>query len=197
MAVTSEVEIVNSALNKIGAERINALTDENSRARLCANQYPIVRDALVRSHPWNFAIAYASLAEVTPTPSEVFDYGAVFDLPSDCARVLSTDLGDEAKWEVVDQNYLACNATSVRIKYIKRVKDVTKFDDNFIEALAYALAADIAFPLTKNVSLQERMVKMASDVLRPTRSYDAQVGSVRRVVADTFITSRRGGRSVR
>lgn len=195
MAVTSEVQIVNSALAKIGVERISALTDEVSRARILAEQYPITRDALIRSHPWNFAIAYASLNLITPKPPEVFEYGYVFDLPSDCTRIFNVDLGDGAKWEEIDGHRLAAHESVVAIKYIKRVVDVTKFDDNFIEALAWRLAADVCYLLTKNTSLADSTDKKANDYLRPTRSYDAQVGSVRRVVADTFITSRRGGGS--
>jgi hypothetical protein len=55
MAVDA-LAICNSALSKIGAAKIDALTDVNKRATLCNQQYSILRDELLRSHPWNFAI---------------------------------------------------------------------------------------------------------------------------------------------
>ena len=55
MAVDAEA-ICNSALIKIGASKIAALSDTNKRAILCNEQYPKLRDDLLRSHPWNFAI---------------------------------------------------------------------------------------------------------------------------------------------
>ena len=54
---SSEVAICNSALIKIGAAEITSLSDVNKRAQLCNEQYSKLRDELLRSHPWNFAIA--------------------------------------------------------------------------------------------------------------------------------------------
>tara|TARA_R100001530_G_scaffold114015_1_gene80959 strand:+ start:206 stop:1021 length:816 start_codon:yes stop_codon:yes gene_type:complete len=53
---SSEVAICNSALIKLGAAEISSLSDTNKRAQLCNAQYSKLRDELLRSHPWNFAI---------------------------------------------------------------------------------------------------------------------------------------------
>ena len=41
---TTEVSICNSALIKVGAERITSLSDSNKRAQLCSEQYSKMRD---------------------------------------------------------------------------------------------------------------------------------------------------------
>lgn len=191
MGVTSEVAIMNSALIKLGAERIISPDDANNRARLCKEQYPKVRDELIRSHPWNFAISFISLAAISPTPSDIFGYTTVFQLPTNCLRVLETDLGFDDQWEEIEGRRIAANVSTLKVKYIKKVVDVTSYDDNFCETLAWALAADIAYALTQSQAAVEGAVKNFEAKLKVTRSFDAQVGSVRRVVADDWLTSRR------
>lgn len=181
MAVTSEEEIMNSALRKVGAERINDQDDQNNRARLLKDAYPVVRDALLRSHPWNFAISYATLAAPDPLPDNIFDYDYVYELPANYMRAIGTDLYDSDDWEEIEGRYIVSNVSSMKLKFIKKVTDVTKFDDNFIEALAWKLADEICFPLTGNASRAKDVADQAKRYLQETRSYDAQVGSVKRV----------------
>lgn len=64
MSATVE-NICNSALTKIGAATISSISDTNKRALLCNEQYAKLRDDLLRSHPWNFAIKRAYLAKDT------------------------------------------------------------------------------------------------------------------------------------
>ena len=84
---TTETSICNSALIKIGADRINSMTETNRRAQLCNEQYSKVRDEVLRSHPWNFAITRAEFSQLTTTPS--FGYNYEYSIPSDCLRILS------------------------------------------------------------------------------------------------------------
>jgi hypothetical protein len=72
MSTTVE-EICNSALIKCGSKPISSITDSNKRAELCTTMYPKVRDKLLRSHPWNFAIRRMPLAYYQTT----FDDGDV------------------------------------------------------------------------------------------------------------------------
>ncbi len=192
MGVTTVTQIQNSALIKLGAELINSEDDENKRARLIKEQYPKVRDDLLRAHPWKFARTRVELAPIDPIPDEYssFDYDYVFQLPSDCLRVIGTNLCDTDQWDVEDRFFLA-NTTPVIIKYIKQVTNVTKFDDNFCECLAWALAADIAYALTQNVARETSAQASFKAKLAEARSFNAQQGSGPRVSADNFINVRR------
>lgn len=191
MAVTSHTEIQNSALIKLGQERILDESDESNRARLVREQYPKVRDALLRAHPWKFARGRADLAVVSPIPDNFsdWDFDYVYQLPSDCMRVLSTNMHPLQEWDV-EQRYLAANQSSVKIKYIKRITDVTKFDDNFCEVLAWALAADIAYALTGSTTIKDETEKRYQQELALARSFNAQQGSVQRVASDEWLDSR-------
>lgn len=190
MGVTSVTQIQNSALIKLGAEPINSEDDESKRARLVKEQYPKVRDALLRSHPWKFARTRATLTPIDPKPDGYSDFRSVYQLPADCLRVVQTDLDDEAHWDVED-TLLLCNEPTVTIKYIRRVENVTKFDDNFCEVLAWDLAADIAYALTQNVARESSAQSSRDKALMVARSFNAQQGSPPRVSADRILRSRR------
>ena len=190
MAVTSATEIMNSALIKLGAERILSANDENNRARLLKEQYPKVRDAHLRAHPWKFAIRRVELGLITPMPTDYWAYSHAFQLPTDCLRVIETDLGDYAEWDVEDRMLLTKGNAVVRIRYIKRVTDVAKFDDNFCEVLAWALAADIAYAVTQSTVQQEKAIREYNSQLQQARSFNAQQGSVKRVMAEEWLDSR-------
>lgn len=192
MGVTSVTQIQNSALIKLGAELINSEDDSSKRARLLKEQYPKVRDDLLRGHPWKFARTRVELTPIDPIPTGYgdFDYDFVFQLPSDCLRVIDTNLCDSEPWDIEDRYFLS-NQSPVIIKYIKQVTNVTKFDDNFCEVLAWALAADIAYALTQNVSREQEAKKSYEAKLREARSFNGQQGSSPRISGDDILNSRR------
>lgn len=183
---SSEVEICNSALIKVGSDRIISLGDDNERARIVSEQYPKVRDELLRSHPWNFAIARVQIAS-TGTP--LFEYTHEFQLPSDCLRVLGTDLysGDEFK---IEGRKILSNNGLIKIKYLKRITDVTLFDANFAETLACKLAADICYRLTNSASQAAQLYQLYVKTLQDARSFDAQEGTADRIISDEWLLTR-------
>lgn len=196
---SSETEICNSALIKLGLEPILSLSDDSKRARFCAHQYPILRDAELRSHPWNFAIARKELAKTTT--DGVFEFTNQFVLPSDVLRILKTNLNldgggtIEEKWQVETDGVaggrlLVTNDTAVKIRYIKKITDVALFTSDFAEVLAWRLAADLAYSLVQSVSLGQQMFAAYEQFARRARSFDAQEGSVDQVESFEWLDSR-------
>lgn len=173
---TADVDIVNSALAKIGAPLIVALTDTVRAAVICNEQYPKMRKKLLSSHPWNFATKRVALAATANTP--IYEFTTEFLLPSDVLRVLDTDLLEDEPWSVefnVDNNkVLLCNSDSIKIKYIKDITDPTKFPPYFDEALSWLLASDIAFAITQSSSVAQAMYTGFKNEVREARSMDAQ-----------------------
>jgi hypothetical protein len=184
----SPVQICNSALIKVGADTIISLSDNNKRASVCNHQYPILRDEVLRSHPWNFAVQTGTLGEITPAPT-VGDYSNWFQLPSNCLRVLAVVEPQDAAWEKQGDRILI-NSSTCHIEFIKQETDTTIFDKNFEEALSYRIASDLAWSLTQNAALAEKMLEMYEMMLRQARSFDAQEKSVRQVKTSTWLNSR-------
>lgn len=101
---SSPVEICNSALLKLGAERINALSENNKRARLCNERFDALRKEVLRAHPWNFAIRRANLARLSTTPE--YEYNFEYQLPTDCLRVLETEADkDNPSGDILGNSY--------------------------------------------------------------------------------------------
>lgn len=85
---------------------------------------------------------------------------------------------------------LVTNNAGCSIRYIARITDVSKFDANFSEVLAYEIALETVYPLTQNASLTAGLEQRRDKELRTARSYSAQVGSVESVDDQTWITTR-------
>lgn len=181
----TEVDICNSALAKVGAERITSLTEENERARILSEQYPKLRDKLLRSHPWNFTIDRKILAAAVGTPAFGFQYR--FTIPVDCLRIL--EINSESTWQR-EGEYIVSDSPSIGIKYIKKIVDTSKYDATFAEALAAAIAADISYSLVQSVTLKDTLLKEAEIAVRTARSFDAQEGTPGQVVANDWLTAR-------
>lgn len=189
---SSEVDICNSALVKVGSDSITALTDNSKRARLCNLRYGDCRDEVLYAHPWNFAVKRVTLAKTANTPA--YEYTYEYQLPSDVGRVLNTDasdtLGPSVAWAREGDKILTDEST-LKIRYIAKITDVSLFNDMFKEVLALRIAMDIAYPLTQSNSLATRLGNQYMQWLKENRSFNGQErGSVRQVVASEWRDAR-------
>ena len=182
---TSEVAICNSALLKIGASAITALTDNHKKAKLCNEQYYKLRDDLLRAHPWNFAKKRASLREDHTGPA--FEWAKQFCLPTDYLRCLK--MQDDAKY-TIEGDLLLTNESEANILYISKITDTTKFEANFDELLALYLAYELSYPLVQSNSLKATIQVELNMKLRDVRSYNAQEGFPEEFEADEYLDAR-------
>ena len=192
--MATEVSICSNALRRLGDDPITSLTDDTERARLCNAFYADARDACLRSHPWNFAITRASLAQLSATPVYGFDYQ--FALPTDpfCLRVLAMEFEDYVfKVENLSTQgrVLLTDQETAKIIYIARVTDTTLFDSLFVDTLVAKLAADLAYPVTNSLKVQEQMYRLFQLNLSEARSIDGQEGFIDDLVSDTFTDFRK------
>lgn len=187
--MATEVSICSNALRRLGDDPITSLTDDTERARLCNAFYQDSRDLVLRSHPWNFAITRASLAQLSDTPA--YGYNYMYALPTDpyCLRVLEMEYADyifKIENDATNGRVLVTNESTAKILYIARITNPTLFDSMFVETLTSKLAADLAYPITGSVQLQGQMEKMYRDKLSEARSVDGMEGFVDDFVSTTF-----------
>ncbi len=266
---TSDVEICNSALQKLGAETITTLADNSRRASLCNRQYDKIRKKLLRAHPWNFAIKRAALVEITeavtsvnlttdvftagtlslvtgdrvrfelltgtlPEPvQENIDYYAIktsstefkiattaananagtqidiidapsftatvkvrppfewdsqFSLPSDYIRGIREEY-KTTDWKI-ERGRLLANDGSFNLLYISDVTDTTLFDSHFDELFALSLAYEISYSMVQSLQLRQDLKQELNELLRDTRSFDAQEGTPEDFEVSDWLTSR-------
>jgi len=200
--MTSNVDIVNSALNMIGASNISSL-DENSKAAKVMNQrFEGVRDSVFRSHPWNCLIRRATLAQEVDVP----DYGYVYQyaLPTDpyCLRILEFSNGymtypydnmmnnRGGPAYVIEGRKLITDEGTAKIKYVARVTDPNQLDASLVDTLSARLAAETAYAITGSTSMVQLMTQAYDAKLKEARFVDASEGAPQRIEASYFIESR-------
>ena len=173
--MASEVDIINSAMNMIGASNIIARDEDSKAARVSNQRYDSIRDAVLRAHPWNCAVTRRSLAPDSESPA--FDWDYQFTLPADpyCLRVLRLDYLDiEFR---VEGRKIVSNESSINLIYIARVTDPNEYDTLLQESIAARLAADVSFTLSQSTSLTQNMFNLYESKLKEARFVDATEGT--------------------
>lgn len=166
--MASEKDICNLALRRLGQSVGLIDTGEDSAyAEVAKDCYPIVRDALLERHAWNFATTRVRVPEIA---GEVIGLGKRYAVPSDCIRILSVlpaegseEDGLEARWVVEnagDVNVIQTEIEKPILKYVRRVRNTDIFSAGFTDALAWHLAATLAGPIVKGEQGQTVGVKL-------------------------------------
>lgn len=189
--MASEVDICNRALQKLGAKRITSLTDDSVNARACNSAYEIVRDAELRSHPWNFAIARAELAADATAPA--WGRANAYQLPSDFLRLMPDYPEDNSlskDWVIEKNKILSDDTDPIYIRYIYRVEDTSLFDALFIDALATKIALELCEELTQSNTKKEILKADYIDTIRRAKRANAIESISAQPPEDEWVTVR-------
>ncbi|MDP1753687.1 MAG: hypothetical protein Q8L22_29925 [Reyranella sp.] len=174
---TSDVDICNRALSRLGTRATISALDENStEARTVSIWYAATRDTLLRAHDWNFARRRVILADQGAAPTGwTFRYA----LPTDCIRLLrivpaSPEAGS-ARFEVAGDatsRFVLCDEPAAEAVYTARVDDPNLYDAGFASALVDQLAAHVAYPITQRTETAVRLAQLARAVLGEAMAAD-------------------------
>src|SRR5690606_36539566 len=165
--MADETNIINAAFDLLDEEVAIDPSDDRAPVRWMKRNYPLVRDAILRRHPWNFAVARASLPELSDEPA--FGWERQFQLPADCLRLLPLTWqgkmnGEPIKHEVEGRRILTNAEAPLKIRYIRRVEDTSLFDPLFVQLLAAELAVRAANWITGKQSYAERLGQMVAQL---------------------------------
>lgn len=188
---SSEVQLCNQALQKLGEQRITSLTQDHPNARDCNVAYAAMRDLELRRHPWSFAITRAELAADATDPDFGFDNRYL--LPTDCLRLLDPDpLGNtnDRDWTIEGRYVLTDWDAPLQIRYVKRVTDTTQFDALFDEALACRIALQLCEMKTQSNPKLENIKQQYKDAISEARRINAIEKISAEMPEDTWITVR-------
>lgn len=154
--MASVTSICNRALQKLGAERIVDIGENSSNARACNALYSELRDAELRSHPWNFAIKRDQLAAEALAP--IFGKAYSFQLPSDFLYLREDDINSLSKdWIIEGKKILTDEGGPLNIRYNAQVTDANQMDPLFREALATIMALEMCEEITQSNSKKDAL----------------------------------------
>jgi len=189
-------------LGWIGADRITSLDDDSTQANLCKLNYETIRDTVLESREWTFAVKRFTLLPTGETPE--FNWGQAFELPTEVLRVLSVE-----RESVVGSNELTSNFIeheqmnwvregseiladwdSISMRAVIRITDTAKFSPSFVHALAARIAADLCIPITRSKTLQQQMFVLYGAKLDDAASLDGMQGRSKRI-RSRYLAARR------
>ncbi len=160
----SKIEIINRALLKLGEPPVSSLNDA-AFGRSYDIIYNDVKDLLLSSYPWRFAV------EIKPLPKleEKYNGKFMYRLPQDCLlllQVFGTEnimLNDETvgyagrNYELTNNCVVTEADGGVRAEYVRIVDDDGRFPPLFREAVAAKVAAELAMRLKHSLTLKQAM----------------------------------------
>lgn len=195
--MASETEICVLALRRLGQEANLTSLDENcAYVETAKASLPIVKDALLERHAWNFATTKVRPAKLAEKP---IGWDAMYAIPSDCLRVLSVfseeaysmrtvlekasqgyfqDRSVMSMWHTEDQwivemygphRVLETNIEKPVLHYVRRVKETGLFSPTFTDALTWHLAASLAGPIVKG----ETGLNVSNKLLQVAQYYES------------------------
>ena len=165
----SLIERCNAALASLGARSVTSLGEESKEARLCALRAEPVRDALLRAHPWNFAMRRADL----PALAEEADGANRFQLPADCLIVRLVEAAEPDDWRVEGRTLIAPVPPPAAVRYTARITDPTQWDALFAECFSAKLAAELAVAVTGSRAEEGHREQLYRAKLAEARRNDA------------------------
>tara|TARA_R110000803_G_scaffold101792_1_gene169812 strand:- start:237 stop:866 length:630 start_codon:yes stop_codon:yes gene_type:complete len=178
--------IANLALSNLGEARIQSLTDNNSRARACNARIDAVISAILRMHVWNSALERQQLTNIG---SPVFGWNYMYQLPSDCIKVV--EVNPVSKYQVEKKNILS-NETTLYLLYVAQPTDINNLDVLLAEAIAMKLAVEIAETLTSKANLKNEMMQKFVIALQEARGANSKDRTPDRREESSYLNAKRG-----
>lgn len=197
----SEVDLLNDALAQIGATAITAIDDGSVNANHCQRVYPALRDGLIRSHHWNWALRRVELAQDATAPP--FGFAFSYTLPADCLKIVEfngANITTSAMTQqtpsgvslyVIEDRKLLTNYGTALIVYLARVTNPDVWDALFYQTVATWLASKLASAITKDDRRAKSLLSDAVTVLLPlATAVDGQEGSTQPFISDSLTWGR-------
>lgn len=195
--MASQVDIVNYAGVKIGAEAVLMDINENNKlARTARAVWAIALDATLAAHPWNFALARTALPPLVEVPA--FGYARQFQRPADLVRLVEVNgvhvwgltPGADAPYQYEGDRILTDLGPTLELRYVRRIIDTGVFSAGFVEAMACKLAQEMALPITESATTRQLMEKAFADAIGEAKGVDGRENPPEMPLEDDWILAR-------
>lgn len=188
--MTSKVQIANGALQKLGAKRIESLTQDHPNARSMAAAYDGVRRAMLRRYNWSFAIKRASIAADGDDPT--WGDWNQYSLPNDFLKLIRDDeTGTFVDWKIEGLYILSADASPLQIRYVADIDDPNYYDALFEEAFSTKLALETCEEITQSTSKKAGLQEDYNECIAEARREGAIEKAAQDFSEDEWLAARR------
>jgi len=175
--MASNIEIINSALIKLGAGTINSLTEDSMESIAANAVWDIALRSTLREYPWKFATKRsASLARTASAPAWKYNYE--YTLPADCLRL--TKVYNDPDYRLEGRNIIT-DKEDCYIKYVYYNGDTSLWDASFTQLMVVKIAYELAYTLPRSGGMVDRMFALYEKQLIEAQDADSSEG-----IADNF-----------
>lgn len=176
----SAIEICNQALLFVGTRTIASMEEPTPEASYCRQFYDQAVQVVLRDHPWGFAQRREALAEALAPEGWQSEYAYAYAYPLDCLQAHYLMLGEERSQAFTlgadnERTLLFTNLPDAVLAYTAYIKDESRFDPLFTEALSRKLQCLLTKPILKGNS---RAVQEAETIYARTLG-DAKTADAR------------------
>lgn len=179
MAISSEVQVYNLALNAVGERsNISSPTEQSRPAEVCHLWYSPVRDQILAAAPWPEATRIAYLPLLAEADDEDawleteprLGYQYVYAMPSDALRPrYMSDFTRFLFTSYGDQRAIHSNTGSAILAYTSRLENIALWDAELQMAIVYGLAANICMPLSGKPARAKMLAEKANELIMNAR----------------------------
>jgi len=186
--MSSKTSICSGAALLVGAAPFSDFHENTTAARLTLNLFDDVQDDLLRAHPWKFAIKRAKLSPLASKPA--YEYQYEFITPSDMLRLLRVDEPYFGADFTLEQGRILANVNTLSIMYVFRNSDVSTWPSDFVSAVKFELAAQIAYPIAKSDTLRQTLEQKAQYKLMLAKHNNAMETPQQRITSNPLMSAR-------
>ena len=171
----TKTQIVNLALTHIGGRLLTDVDTETSQeAILGRTWFDLVREEILREHPWNHAtkrVALSGAVDLTTTSLSGYDYNYRLDLPADYIRIIKVE-DVETKFSV-EYDGIYCDYANPLIRYVYDNTTYTTWPNNVIAAFSYLLASYMSQGLTGPAGQAIALRQLYDNTIAKAKRYDS------------------------
>lgn len=198
--MASQTSIVNLAGVRIGAEGSILTIDDNKKlARVAKAAWDIALEATLAAHPWNFAIKRALLPALVDAPA--FGYAYQYQRPTGLLRLVEIadiDVWEECRgapppYQYEGDKILTNLGAPLALRYVARIDDTGLYSPQFVDALTYRLAQEIALPMTESGATRDRMQAAFEACFGDAKGTDGRENPPEIPPEDEWISAREAG----
>lgn len=177
--MATDISICSNASQRLGGPPISSFDEGDvdgsnlDATRLARNLWTTVRQAVLRKHNWNCAVARVLLSPDATPPT--FGYSYRFLLPTDWLKTLQIGEHEDCTFGYrTEGRFILSNETPLPLVYIRDDANVSSWDAALVHAAETAMAAAMAYPITKSTSLKDQLEAEFRDLLQQARTSDGQ-----------------------
>jgi hypothetical protein len=202
--MASQTDICNTALTMLGANTINAISDQSNQARTLNAIWNVERDNELRANRWKFAILRTTLPALATKPVSG-PYTQAFQLPQQYLRALEigdsyagADMSDyrsgptTADYSIEGGMILTNLPAPLSFRYIVQITDPGLFDPAFAKMFACRLASVACFRLTNSNDMKKVAMQEYKDALMQAMRANALETPPTFLADDTWVAARLG-----